>query len=54
MVGDIRADRAIVMGNSIRMVMNCKSQNGEGKADEQEIDKFSVHQPNNLPIRREK
>jgi hypothetical protein len=34
MVGDIRADRAIVMGDSIRMVMKCKSQDGERKAYE--------------------
>jgi len=44
-VGDIKADRTIVIGDSILMMMECKSQYGEGKANEQEIDKFSVHQP---------
>jgi hypothetical protein len=43
MVGGIRADRAIVMGDSIRMVMKCKSQDGERKAYEQETDKPSFH-----------
>jgi hypothetical protein len=43
MVGDIRADRAIVMGDSICMVMKCKSQDGERKTNQQEIDKFSIH-----------
>jgi hypothetical protein len=43
MVGDIRADRAIVMGDSIRVLMKCKSQNGERNAYEQEIDKLSLH-----------
>jgi len=43
MVGDNRADRAIVMGDSIRMVMKCKSHNGKKKAYEQEIDKLSLH-----------
>ncbi len=47
MVRDIRADRAIVMSNSILMMMKCKSQNRERKANEQEIDKFSIHQANN-------
>ena len=54
MVGDKRADRAIVMGNTIRVVMKRESQDGEGKANEQEGDEFSVHQPNNLPLHREK
>jgi hypothetical protein len=54
MVGDGRADRAIVMGNSILMVVKWKSQKREGKANEQEIDKFSIHSPKNLPIPREK
>ncbi len=45
MVGDIRADRAIVMGDSIRMVMKCKSQHGERKAYEQETDKPFIHKP---------
>jgi hypothetical protein len=54
MKGGERADRAIVMGNSIRMVMKCKSQDGEKKAYEQEGGKFSIHQPNNIPVRREK
>jgi len=31
------------MGNSICMVMKCKSQNREEKANEKEMDKFSVH-----------
>jgi len=44
MVGDIRADRAIAMGDSIRMVMKCKSQDGERKAYEQETDKLFIHQ----------
>ena len=43
MVGDNRADRAMVMGDSIRMVMKCKSQDGERKAYEQETDKSSFH-----------
>jgi hypothetical protein len=43
MVGDIRADKAIVMGDSIRMVMKCKSQDGQRKPYEQEIDKLSPH-----------
>jgi hypothetical protein len=54
MVRDIRADRAVVMRNSIRMVMKCKSQDGEGKANEQEVGKFSIHQPGNLSISGEK
>ena len=48
MVGGKRADRTIVMGNSIRMVMKCKSQDGERKANDQEIDKFPIHQPIDL------
>ena len=31
------------MGDSIRMVMKCKSQDGERKAYEQEIDRSSLH-----------
>jgi hypothetical protein len=54
MVGDKRADGAIVMGNSIRMVMKCKSQDRERKANEQEVGKFSIHHPNNLSISGEK
>lgn len=42
------------MGNSIRMVVKCKSQNREGKGNDQETDKFSFHYPINLPIRKEK
>jgi hypothetical protein len=45
MVGDIRTDRAIGMGNSIHMMMKCKSQWGKKEANEQEIGKFFVHQP---------
>jgi len=37
------------MGNSILMIMECKSQYRERKANEEEINKFSVHQANNLP-----
>jgi hypothetical protein len=54
MVGDKRANRAIVVGDSILMVMKCKSQNRDRKTNKQEADEFSVHQPNNLPVRREK
>jgi hypothetical protein len=45
MVGDIRADRAIVMADSIRMVMKCKSQDGEKKAYEQETENPFIHKP---------
>ncbi len=45
MVGDIRADGTIVMGDSILMMVECKSQNREKKANDQQIDKFSIHQP---------
>jgi hypothetical protein len=38
-------ERADIIRNSIRMVMKCKSQNRERKANEKEIDKLSVHQP---------
>ncbi len=31
------------MGNSIRVVVKCKSQSGEGKVKEHEIGKFSFH-----------
>jgi hypothetical protein len=54
MAGDERADGAIVMRNSIRIVMKCKSQNRKRKTNKQEADEFSVHQPNNPPVRREK
>jgi hypothetical protein len=43
MVGDIGADRAVIMGNSIRMVMKCKSQDRKRKANKQERDEFSIH-----------
>jgi hypothetical protein len=33
-VGDIKADRTIIMCGSIRVVMKCKPQNGEGEKDE--------------------
>jgi hypothetical protein len=36
MVGDIKAEGTIVMCGSVRMVMECKPQNGEGNTDEQE------------------
>jgi hypothetical protein len=45
MVRDMITVRADIMGNSIRMVMKCKSQNRERKANKKEIDKLSVHQP---------
>ena len=32
------------MGDSIRMMVECNSKDGEKKANEQEIGKFSVHQ----------
>ena len=35
MVGHIIADRAIVMGRSIRMVVKCKSHEGEKKTNEE-------------------
>jgi hypothetical protein len=54
MVGDKRADRAIGMRDSILMMMECKSQDGERETNEQEINKFSIHQPNNLPICKKK
>jgi hypothetical protein len=44
MVRDIGADRTIVMGDSILVMMECKSQYRERKANEQETNKFSVHQ----------
>ena len=43
MVGDIRADRAIVMENSVLMMMECKPYNKEEEANEQEADNFSLH-----------
>jgi hypothetical protein len=49
MVGDKRADRAVVMGHSSRMVMKCKSQNTKRKANKQKMDKFPIHYPINLP-----
>ena len=33
------------MGNSIRMVVKCKSQNRERKAYDKEIDKPFIHKP---------
>jgi hypothetical protein len=45
MVGDIRTDNAIVIGDSICMMMECQSQDGEKKASQQEIDNFFIHQP---------
>ena len=54
MVGDKRANRAIVVRDSIRVMMKCKSQNRERKTNKQEADEFSVHQLNNLSVRREK
>ena len=43
MVGDVKADRTIVMRDPILMVMKRKHQNGEGKTDEQRKSKFSLH-----------
>jgi hypothetical protein len=43
MVGERRADRAIVMGDSSRMMMKCKPQDGKRKANKQEMDKFPIH-----------
>jgi hypothetical protein len=43
MQGGMKANRATVLGNSIRMVMKCNSQDGEAKTNKQEMDKFSVH-----------
>jgi hypothetical protein len=48
MVQDITTEKAGIMGNSIRMVVKRKSQNGKRKTNDQERDSFSVHQPNNL------
>ncbi len=45
MVRDKRTERAVVMGDSILVMMKCKPQDGERKANDQETDKFSVHQP---------
>jgi hypothetical protein len=36
-------ERASIMGNSIRVVVKCKSRSGEARAKEQEIGKFSFH-----------
>jgi hypothetical protein len=47
-------EKAVIMGNSIRMVMKCKSQNRERKANEQEINKLFIHQLNKLPICKKK
>jgi hypothetical protein len=43
MVGGKRADRAIVIGNSIRMVMKCKACDRKSKANKQKMDKFPAH-----------
>ena len=45
MVRDIRTGRTIVMGDSILVIMKSKPQDGERKANEQETDEISVHQP---------
>jgi hypothetical protein len=42
-------ERAGVMRNSILVVVKCKSQKSERKANEQEIEKFSIHWDTNLP-----
>ena len=42
-VWDIRADGAIVMENSILMLMEDKPRDEQTEPDEQEADKFSVH-----------
>jgi hypothetical protein len=36
------------------MIMKCRSQERERKANEEEIDKSSVHQANNLPTMQRK
>jgi hypothetical protein len=54
MKGGKRADGTIVMRNSIRIVMQRESQDGERKTNEQEVGKFSIHQPGNLSISGEK
>jgi hypothetical protein len=51
MVGNKNANRAIGMGDSARMMMECKSQDGDKKAYGQEIEKFSIHQPINAGTR---
>jgi len=38
------------VGDSIRMVMECNSQDRDRKANDQKVDKLFAHQPNNLPI----
>ena len=45
MVGDKRADRAIGMGDSILMIMECESRYEEKEANEQEINKSFNHRP---------
>jgi len=43
MVSNIGANRAIIVGDSVPMVMKCKAPDKEGKANKQETDNFSVH-----------
>jgi hypothetical protein len=45
MKGDINADRTVLMGGSILVVMKRKPQNGERKIDEQEERNSSIHEP---------
>jgi hypothetical protein len=47
-------EKAVITGNSIRMIMERKSQDRERKAYEQEINKLFIHQLNKLPICKKK
>jgi hypothetical protein len=50
MVKNKIANRAIVMGSSIRMIMECKSQDRERKANKKEIDKLFTHQSTEIRL----
>jgi hypothetical protein len=50
MVRNKIANRATVMGSSIRMIMECKSQDRERKANEEEIEKFFTHQSTEIRL----
>jgi hypothetical protein len=54
MAQDMITERAPIMASSILMIMKCRSQERERKANEEEIDKSSVHQANNLPTMQRK
>jgi hypothetical protein len=54
MVEDVKTDGAIVVGDSIFMMVECNSQDGENEANQQEIEKLFAHPANNLPICKEK